>query len=62
MRNATTVYIERRGSAWFVTTICRSEIYNNGGGSAAYVVTKAQDESAKRRFAEQYSVKKESEQ
>ena len=55
-RRATTVTIERRKSGWFLIAISVTEVWQEGGGPGRIILTPAQDEAARARFATRYSV------
>lgn len=55
-RKATTVTIERRSSAWYMVAARSVEILTEGGGPGTLILTKAQDEAAKAKFATKYRV------
>jgi hypothetical protein len=56
-RNATTVRIERRSSAWYPVEIRPATVFSNGGGRAHYGLTPEQDAIATEHFAQQYFVR-----
>lgn len=56
MRNATHVVIERRNAGWYLVEVEKRQIGVQGGGRDRLFLTPAQDEAAKARFGEQYSV------
>lgn len=56
-RQATRVMIERRVSGWYLTTIAKAEISQQGGGAGRLTLTADQDAEAVRRMRSSYSVK-----
>lgn len=55
MRNATYVMIERRNAGWYLVEVKKRQVGVRGGWGRLFL-TPEQDEAAKAKFTEQYSV------